>query len=409
MSPATEIQLPQFGMGMGSGTVVQWLKAVGDTVIAGEPVVEVEAEKATVEVVAPVDGVLLDIQVPEGETVPVRTVLGLVGDPGTQSQSGSVEPPLLSSQGPEPPAAAPSADQVEPYTSVPASRPAVVPRARKMAKDHGIDAETLVGSGPEGRVTEDDVSRAIEQAGQVGSPGGEHRETGPPAGPADRVVPLSTMRRVIADRMHASLRDTAQLTIGYEVDAEGLVALRSRLANTWPVQDKPGYLDMVVAGVARALRWHPRLNATLVGEVLTEHGSVNIGIAVAVDDGLLVPVIRDADRLSLRELVRTRQRLVAAARRGRLTPDDLTGATFTVSSLGAEGVGFFTPVLNAPQVAILGVGAINDGVRWEGASPVRQRRMPLSLTIDHRAVDGAPAAKLLGELARILADPLRNR
>lgn len=382
-----EIRLPQYGMGMQEGAVSQWFKAVGDTVQEGEVLAEVEAAKTTEDLVAPTAGVLERIVVPEGEIVPVHELLAVL----TTDDGAKVRP-------------APVAGQQPGATDEPTARRAsaggssaglrdnrqVTPRARRLAGDLGVDLDRVTGTGPGGRVVEADVEAAAAASGEA-SAGTEDAET----------VPVTPMRAAIAASMHESLRSTAQFTLVRTVDVTDLVSHRDSLA-----EPRPTYTDMVVKAAALALRRHPRLNSVLDGKVIRLLPDVHIGVATALDEGLTVPVVRDADRRSLAEIAALTAELVGRARAGTLKSDDLSGATFTVTSLGGQGIDAFTPIINPPQVAILGVGRIvehpvpadggSTGVEWRKA-------MTLSLTIDHRVVDGAPGAAFLVTMAELLA------
>jgi pyruvate dehydrogenase E2 component (dihydrolipoamide acetyltransferase) len=217
------------------------------------------------------------------------------------------------------------------------------------------------------------------------------------------------MRGVIAERMSASLRDMAQLSLGFDADMDAAVALRAQLVAAAEADGAtaPSYTDFVVAAVARALRRHPRLNAVVSEDAVEVQPDVHVGVAVALDEGLMVPVVRHADALALGDLARETRRLADLTRSGGLGLDDMSGGTFSVTALGMFGVDFFTPVVNPPNVAILGVGRVRDEVRWQGEVPVRASVMTLSLTIDHRAVDGAPAARFLQDVAALLQAPHR--
>ena len=325
------------------------------------------------------------------------------------------------------------------------------PNARRVARELGVDLAAVTGSGPGGRVVSEDVEAAAartaapaarapatpgaaaavspivrRRAGELGvdlagvrgsGPGGRvlradvEAAAGPAAGPAaGERIPLTGMRGTIARRMHRSLQEMAQLTLVTDVEAGPMVELRRRLAGEWGDADLPvpGYTDLVVKATALALRDHPRLNATIAGDHIELLTAIDVGLAVALDDGLVVPVVRAADALPLDRLARETARLADAARVGALTRADVEGGTFTVSPLGMFGIDAFTPVVNPPNVAILGVGRIRPEVvpDGEGGFAVAER-MTLSLTIDHRAVDGAPGARFLQTVAALLAAPLR--
>jgi pyruvate dehydrogenase E2 component (dihydrolipoamide acetyltransferase) len=377
-----EVRLPQWGMGMQEGTVVRWLKREGDPVQADEDLVEIEAAKTTQAVTAPGAGVLLRVLVPEGETVPVRTTLAVLGAP----------PEAVRDQPAAGPAAAPPASEA-PRPVAPAAearRVQVTPVARKLARDLGVDLALVAGSGPGGRIDEADVRAHAER-----------QASSEPLADADQVLPMHGMRRAIADNMLASLRGMAQLTLFTELDATELVRSRERLQREFALT----YTDLIVHAVARALKRHPRLNASVEGDRVRLHAGIHIGLAVALDDGLIVPVIRDADRKALPDVAAEAHDLTERARLGRLTPEQVTGGTFTITTLGRFGIDAFTPIINPPEAAILGVGRIIEKpAAYQGAIALRHR-LTLSLTHDHRLVDGAPAAAFLQTLVEMLEAP----
>jgi len=353
----TEIRLAQAGMAMTEGEVIAWYKQAGDAVQPGDLLVEVEAAKTTIEVEAPCAGILAEIAAEAGAVVPVRGLLAVIADP----------------------AAAPAAQTH-------GERRQVEPAARRLATQLGLDLDHIAGSGPGGRIVLADVQ----------AQSGPGTESDPPL--EYLAVPLSGMRRTIAERMHRSLQSTAQLTMTIQADVTELTRLRS-------TADGISHTDLVVRACALALAEHPGLNAVMTDTEIRRYRAAHIGIAVAVPDGLLVPVLRDAGTLTLTQIAQATKDLVARAREGRLSPADLDGGTFTITSLGGYGIDSFTPILNPPQVAILGVGRIAEQPgRRDGQLDWRQV-MTLSLTVDHRAVDGVPAAVFLQDLAGRLADP----
>jgi pyruvate dehydrogenase E2 component (dihydrolipoamide acetyltransferase) len=278
------------------------------------------------------------------------------------------------------------------------------PSARKAARELGVDVTTVRGTGPGGRVTKEDVEAAA-RAPQPVAPTAAAPQAAPQQG--DR-IPVRGMRRTIATRMHESLQGMAQLTMDMDVAMDDAVKLRAQLVEEWADEGiRPTYTDLVIVAVAKALKKHPMMNAVFGETEITLLADVNVGMAVAVDEGLVVPVIRDAPSLSFAALARESGRLAEAARDGRLTMDDFDGGTFTVTALGMFGVDSFTPIVNAPQVGILGVNRIRDDVAWEGDRPVKVQRMNLSLTWDHRVVDGAPAARFLATVRDLLEQPYR--
>jgi pyruvate dehydrogenase E2 component (dihydrolipoamide acetyltransferase) len=262
------------------------------------------------------------------------------------------------------------------------------PLARRLAAEHGLDLAAIQGTGPDGRIDKGDVERAIAAA------------------PPGEVVPFTGMRRTIAQRMHESLQSMAQLTVTTQADVTEAVRLRERLVEEWHTEGiRPTYTDFVLRAVATTLPEHPRVNATLEGDNIRLFSEANVGLAVSLDEGLIVPVIHGADRLSLKEIARRSAELAEKARAGTLTVDEVSGGTFTVTSLGPYGVDTFTPVVNPPQAAILGVGRIKEVAGFEGDQVVRRQAVDLSLSFDHRLLDGAPAAEFLGRVRQLLEEP----
>ncbi|MET3862622.1 pyruvate dehydrogenase E2 component (dihydrolipoamide acetyltransferase) [Dietzia sp. 2505] len=288
----------------------------------------------------------------------------------------------------------------------------VGPLVRKLAAELGVDLDRVPGTGTGGRIIRSDVERAAS-GGEIDTAStttdkAQPARSAPSAPSAGDVIPLRGMRGAIARNMMESLHTTAQLTHGYEVDVTALVAVRAalKIEATDSSQQTPSLNDFIVRAAALALREHPLLNAGIVDDEIVLAERIDVGIAVAVDGGLMVPVVRSADELPVSALGATTRRLAGDARSGRISPADLEGATFSVSTLGAYGVDFFTPVINPGNVAILGVGRVKDGVRWDGDTPARTEVLTLSLTFDHRAVDGAPAAEYLRTVGDILSRPL---
>lgn len=310
-------------------------------------------------------------------------------------------------------------EDVEEFLAAAASRPAPVPSVlpgesvipvsplvRRLAKERGIDLSEVRATGAGGRIRRSDLDAVTGTPEPAAVRPAPRTATTPQVGD---VIPLTGMRGTIARRMHASLQEMAQLTHGYEVRMDAVVSLRDRLKQEWADSDLPvpSLNDFLLKAAALALREHPLLNATVLEDGVHLLDGIHLGFAVAVPGGLMVPVIEDAVALPLPEIARRSRDLAQAAREGRISPAQLEGATFTVTSLGGYGVDFFTPVINPGNVAILGVGRLRDGVEWADDRPVRTRVLTLSLTFDHRAVDGAPAAEYLRTVGELLGRPLR--
>lgn len=402
-----EIQLPRLGWSMEEGRFLGWLKRPGERVEEGEPLFSLETDKASQDVDATGSGILCPApDAPsEGEMVPVGRILGWLLGPGETA-------PASSPTGPIPWEPAPTSANPAPAVRVSSEMPAAEretpasPRARRAAVLHAVDLATLSPTGKGGRIRERDVLSASASLSSPDSPVGE-----PPTGM--RRLAISPARRTIAARLMHSRQTTVPVTITARCEASRLVRLRQwykaeGAAGRLPVV--PTLNDLLVKLAATALRDHPLLAATWTDDAILVPEVLHIGIAVDTDDGLRVPVIRDAWGSSLAQVAEQSRRLVAAAREGRLSSGDTRGGCFTISNLGAFGVGAFTPVLNPPESAILGVGAVEQEVRpVDGGGFEACERLTLSLTFDHRVVDGAPAARFLQTLCRRIeeiSDPL---
>jgi pyruvate dehydrogenase E2 component (dihydrolipoamide acetyltransferase) len=315
--------------------------------------------------------------------------------PGGRIVSEDVEEYLLT-QAAQPPTVL-GADPVTPTS----------PLVRRLAKERGIDLADVRPTGAGGRIRRSDLDAATPAAAPAPAPATARKATASPQ-PGD-LIPLTGMRGTIARRMHASLQEMAQLTHGYEVRMDAVVALRAQLKQEWADSDLPvpSLGDFLMKAAALALRQHPLLNAGVLEDGVHLYEGIHLGFAVAVPNGLLVPVIENAAELPLPDMARRSRELAENARSGRISPALLEGATFTVTSLGGYGVDFFTPVINPGNVAILGVGRLRDGVEWVDDQPRRTQVLTLSLTFDHRAVDGAPAAEYLRTVGELLRTPLR--
>jgi pyruvate dehydrogenase E2 component (dihydrolipoamide acetyltransferase) len=424
---ATEIVLPQWSMGMADGTIVRWLKQEGEAVKEGEPLVEVEAAKVTSEVEADVSGVLTRILVVEGETVPVRTTLCVIGTPEEAKASlltrisAPVPPPevqvtpvarrlakdhnidlsLVKGSGPNGRIVIEDVQRAIEGVQRPTHSPEtpmevqVIPAARRLAKEHSINLSHVQGSGPGGRITAEDVQRVITTSSHPTPPMQVTSST------SEKVIPLTGMRGTVARRMQQSLQTSAQVTLVTEVDVSTLVQLREELKPELGLT----YTDLIVKAVALALKEHPRVNAWVEEESLHLIQDINIGVAVALDEGLIVPVVRNADRKSLQEIVHETARLAQSAREGSLMREEVTGSTFSVSNLGMYGIDAFTPIINPPEIAILGIGRISEKLVRVSQGAEWHHVITLSLTFDHRAIDGAPAAAFLQTIGKHLEDP----
>ncbi len=408
---ASEITIPRLGWNMDEGIFVGWLKADGEPVKAGEPLFNLEGDKATQEIESLETGIL---RIPpdgpkDGEKVAVGALVGYLVAPGEPAPFDSHGPPRL-------PLASTIATErhvIEKQKQPDRARRAhVSPRARRAARELGVDLTALTGSGKTGRIVERDIHAAAGTQPAQASAVVIARD-GVPAAPREassaeyQTVAVSTTRKTIAERMLQSKQTTAAVTITSTLDASNLVNLRRQFkavlgaGETTPI----GYTEIVVKLTALALQKHPMLNSRWKGDQIQLWRSIHIGIAVDTEAGLVVPVIRDVPRLSLRELAVRSRALAERARIGKLTAPELSGSTFTISNLGQMGVELFTPLINPPECAILGLGRIQSQVVVADKQFVERDRLFLSLTFDHRIVDGAPAARFLQTLSRLIENP----
>ncbi len=398
---AVEVTMPKFGLTMHEGTLQRFFKHPGETVSAGEPLYEVETEKVLYVVEAPAGGTLAAWLFPEGTVVECGRTVALIAAPGEAAATGASRPSGASAADTERAAAQPG----EVAATAAGGRRSITPIPRKRAAELGVELERVAGSGPGGRVTREDVERAAHAApAPARVEPAAATSIAPPAAstaiakPTVRTLPLTTMRRTIAQRMQASLRDSAQLTITTEADVSAAVELRERLKPQFAFT----YTDLIIHAVARALTRHPRMNARFGDGAIALPDDVNVGLAVALEEGLIVPVIAGAQRMTVREIAAATRALGERARAGQLRLEDVSGGTFTVTNLGAYGIDAFTPILNAGETGILGVGRIVEKPAvWRGEI-TRRSLMTLSLTFDHRAIDGAPAAAFLQSVVEIL-------
>ncbi len=435
------VTMPKMGMTMKVGKVSKWYKNEGDSVEKGENLFEVETEKITNKIESPESGILFQIVVPAGESVPVGTILAVIAKAGEQPeriqgiQAGEVKEVQAGGGGSTTAETKAGPQEKKRVLSTPSARrlakelgidlslvsgsgpdgkvkeedvlkfhkegppaPRITPLAAEMARQAGLDIATITGTGENGKITKEDVERALASA----------KATPATQPPEARVIPFEGMRRAIADNMHASLQNAAQLSAFTEVDVSEMVRFRDMMRTEFAKDGsvKISYNDIIVMATARALIRHPIMNSTLVGEEILLHDTVRLGIAVALSEGLIVPKLHHAEKKSLLEIATEVRELARKAREGALTVEEVTNGTFTISNVSMLGVDGFTPVLNPPETGILGIGrVIEKPAVFNGQIAIRHM-MTLSLTFDHRVVDGAPAMAFLKDLARYLTQPL---
>lgn len=436
------VKMPKLGMTMKVGKVSKWHKKEGDAVEKDETLLEVETEKITNKVASPGSGTLFQIVIPEGETVPVGTILAVIAEAGEQPER------IEGVQAGEPDEADAVASQAAKPAATPGGEKRILstPSARRLAKELGVDLSLVPGSGADGKIKEDDVRKfheegppapkitpvaaemarqegldiaAIKGTGENGKITKEDVEralaakTAPPAATAEatpfavKSIPITGMRKAIADNMHASLQNAAQLTAFTEADVTEMVRFRDVVREEYKRDEsvKISYNDIIIMATARTLKQHPIMNSTLVDDEILLHDAVHMGIAVALDEGLIVPKLRNADTKSLLQIAKEARELAKKAREGTLGVEEVTDGTFTITNVSMLGMDGFTPVLNPPETGILGVGrVIRKPAVFQGDIAIRHM-MTLSLTFDHRVVDGAPAMTFLNALAKRLEQP----
>ena len=425
---AENIIMPKLGMAMVEGTVIAWKKREGEAVKKGEGIVDISSEKIEMEVEAAADGVLLKIEVPAGGVVPYGTVLGVIGQPGELAATPAVVAEANAKAESAATLAIADGQSAATGTSAGASiaatavleRPRdgvkISPVARKIAEEAGFDFTTIAGTGPQGRITKEDVERAIKAAQETAAPP-KAAQAAPVAiavETTDRAaesqlerIPVAGMRKVIAERMYQSLQQSAQLTITMQADITELLQLKEKLSPEIEsrYQLKPSVTDWIARAVVLALAKHKQMNSALLDDRIELYDDIHLGVAVALDKGLVVPVVRHAGKMTLVELSRQLKSVSARAKQNQLAPEEMKGSTFTITNLGSYGVDTFTPVLNPPETGILGIGAAKDTPVFVGDELQRRSLLPLSLTFDHRVLDGAPAAAFLATVRSYLEAP----
>jgi pyruvate dehydrogenase E2 component (dihydrolipoamide acetyltransferase) len=390
-----EITMPRLSDTMEDGVIIAWHKKIGDRVERGEVLAEIETDKAIMELEAYDAGILEHMLAGEGDRVPIGVPIAVIGD-------GSGAAPHSQ------PSAAPKPEP-EPATSPAASAPAVrsdrpkaSPLARKVADTNGIDLTTVAGSGPGGRIIRKDVDAAARRDETPAAPS-------QPANSAADEVPLTTLQRVAAKRLTESKQNAPHFYLTAAVDVTDLLVFRKTVNDSLDAGGGPkvSVNDFIVRAVASALRNNPGVNVSFGGDTLVRHHGVHVGVAVAVDAGLVVPVVRDADRKTVSQIATETKEMAGRARIGKLRAEEMSGGTFTISNLGMYGIEQFCAVINPPEAAILAVGAAADELRLVGGEVAARKILRLTLSADHRAIDGATGAIFLRDLTALLENPLR--
>jgi pyruvate dehydrogenase E2 component (dihydrolipoamide acetyltransferase) len=409
-----DVFMPRLSDTMTEGVISAWLKHEGDTVAHGDVLAEIETHKAVMVVVSYVSGVLTRIVAPEGTTVPIGQTIAVIEEESAPPAQESVPEPARES--------APEPEPAPPHAAVGTSEPPVgsagrvraTPLVRRLARDHGLDLAGVAGTGPNGRIVRADIEALLAGAPTAAAPAGQAAPATPavpapaaPVGREDTEVPLSTIRRITAERLTMSAA-APHFHLTAAVDATPLLDLRRQLNDqVFAEATRCSVTDLLVRAVAVTLAQHPEVNASWGGDKVIRRGRVNVGIAVALDEGLIVPVVHDADRKGIAEIAAEARVLAERARTGRLTPDEFSGGTFTISNLGTFGIEHFTAVINPPEAAILAVGAAREEPVVRDGEVVARPVMRLTMTSDHRVLDGAVSAAFLRDLVELLGRPLR--
>ncbi len=389
---ATDVIMPALGVAQEKGTLINWLKAEGQSVTKGEPLMEVETDKATVEIEAPASGILADVTAAPGDEVPVGNKIALILAPGENAERAQPRHRITMHVEAAQPTSPTTKSAPAPQTQAPRSGtiPAS-PAARRIAREKGIDLSTLRGTGPQGAILAQDVARPPTSEARAGSGPAKVKET----------VQLTPMRRIVGERMTKSKQNAPHFYLNMDADMAEIMRRRNKSKENAEAV-VPSINDYTLAAAARALNRHPSLNAAFTDKGVELYAEINLGMAVALEDGLVVPVIRNAERLSLIELAKQSRELAEKAQKKKLFPLDYEGGTFTVSNLGMFGVDNFIAIINPPQCAILAVGQVAPRVVAHGEGIAVRPMMTMSLSADHRVVDGAMAARFLQEVKRQL-------
>jgi pyruvate dehydrogenase E2 component (dihydrolipoamide acetyltransferase) len=392
------VVMPALEMAQETGKLVAWRKQEGENVSKGETLLEVETDKAILEIEAPADGVLAAVKAQNGAVVPVGETIAWILGPGEVAPMGGPSFESPSSSGKVPAVAA--APEARVQAAAPGGK--ISPKARRLAKEHGVDLSRLHGSGPGGEILAADILAAAASPQRKEAQGKEER----PAAHPEAEVP-GPVGRLMAERTTQSWTTVPHFFVSREIDAEALAEARERLGPGIEQSSaaKLTFTDLLVALVGRVLQKHPRLNGSWTGEAVRLNPEINIGVAVAVDDGVVAPVIHNVPALTLSEIAVQRGALTQRARAGRLRPADIAGASFTISNLGMYDVDAFTAIISPPQAAILAVGSVAERVVAIDGQPAVRRSMTVTLSCDHRVVDGARAAMFLNDLNEAIRAP----
>jgi pyruvate dehydrogenase E2 component (dihydrolipoamide acetyltransferase) len=401
-----DVIMPKMGDAMTEGKVLRWMKRPGDPVAKGEPIAEIETDKVNVDLEAEDGGVLLEIAVGEGETAEVGRTIAVIGEPGQKVEPRvKPQPSQPAAAGPEPGRGAagpePGRGTAPPAAAKSDERIKASPVARKLAADSGIDLSAIRGTGPDGRITKEDVEAAVAAGRQA-----PQAKPAAPAGPEYEEQPLTKIRQNIGRRMLDSKQQAPHFYVSATVAMDDALRVRQQLNAGASDQRKISINDLVLRAAALALRAFPNLNTAFVSGQIRRHRRINLAVAIALPEGLIAPVIHDVDRKGLAEIAEAAKSLGERARTGRLRGEDYEGGTFTVSNLGMYDVDSFVAIINPPHAAILAVGSAQPRAVVRNGQVTAATTMTLTISADHRITDGAESARFLGEVKRLLENPI---
>ena len=399
--------MPKLGMTMTSGKITKWLKKEGEQVEQGEPLLEIETDKVTMEEEATYNGILLKIIAKEGETIPVNQPIAIIGQEGENVEDLLKQSNIIEEQK-EPQQNEPIKETKKPIsqgeqTTIP-TKPRATPAARKIAKEHDINLTQIKGNGPSGRIQREDVEEYLENLQQRKLPTQEEPKSQPVS--YTKTIPLTGMREIIANKMKQSINTAPHYYVTMDINMEEILKLKDTL-NQKLQNTKITINTILIKASSIAIKEYPIINSSVQDDQIILKEQINIGLAVALEDGLIVPVIREADKKGLSEIAYEERQLIEKAREGKLTPDDYEGGSFTISNLGMYDITQFTAIINQPEVAILAVGKITKTPVVEEEGIKIKPIMKITLSSDHRVIDGALAAKFLKRIKEILEDPLQ--
>jgi pyruvate dehydrogenase E2 component (dihydrolipoamide acetyltransferase) len=408
---ADTVSMPKLGFDMAEGNLVRWLKKVNDPVEKGQVLAEIETDKATVEVESPYSGVLLQLVVEEGTSVPIGSPIAIIGTAGEKVEGSTKVIAKVAEETPEVKAEKESAVPLSTLKPSSSGTVAASPLARHLAKEQNIDLSSVIGSGPSGRIVRKDVELAIKSTSQDQSKNvssisiNKISQTG--SIPEDKRIPISKLRSAIGRRMLDSKQTVPHFYLTTDIEVEKMLDLRNQLNSLLPDEQKISVNDFIIKAVGLALRQYPNLNSSISGNEIIQHGHIHIGVAVSVDGGLLTIVVRDADIKDLKEINKDVKEMANRVRSGKVKKEDIEGSTFSISNLGMFDVENFGAIINPPESAILAIASARDVVVLKNGVVSSGKRMKITISADHRVTDGVEAAKFIQAIKQVIETPIQ--